>query len=60
MQGEIRDIMNTVLIAEKRLTNIITRGKRWLPQSLLQPAKLMDENQALYKLKELARMLKGA
>lgn len=53
--GEIRDIMNTVLIAEKRAqANVITRREEVAStRSLLNTAKLMDENRTLYKLKEL-------
>ncbi len=53
--GEIRDIMNTVLIAEKRAqANVITRREEVAStRSLLNTAKLMDENKTLYRLKEL-------
>lgn len=55
LPGEIRDIMNTVLIAEKRAqANVIMRREEVAStRSLLNTAKLMDENQTLYKLKEL-------
>ncbi|MDR2486821.1 MAG: slipin family protein [Clostridiales Family XIII bacterium] len=55
LPGEIRDIMNTVLLAEKRAhANVITRREEVAStRSLLNTAKLMDENQTLYKLKEL-------
>jgi regulator of protease activity HflC (stomatin/prohibitin superfamily) len=55
LPGEIRNIMNTVLIAEKRAqANVITRREEVAStRSLLNTAKLMDENQTLYKLKEL-------
>lgn len=55
LPGEIRDIMNTVLIAEKRAqANVITRREEVAStRSLLNTAKLMDENRTLYKLKEL-------
>lgn len=55
LPGEIRDIMNTVLIAEKRAqANVITRREEVAStRSLLNTAKLMDENQTLYKLKEM-------
>jgi regulator of protease activity HflC (stomatin/prohibitin superfamily) len=55
LPGEIRSIMNTVLIAEKRAqANVITRREEVAStRSLLNTAKLMDENQTLYKLKEL-------
>ncbi len=55
LPGEVRDIMNTVLIAEKRAqANVITRREEVAStRSLLNTAKLMDENKTLYKLKEL-------
>ncbi|MEG2678160.1 MAG: slipin family protein, partial [Oscillospiraceae bacterium] len=55
LPGEIRDIMNTVLVAEKRAqANVITRREEVAStRSLLNTAKLMEENQTLYKLKEL-------
>lgn len=55
LPGEIRDIMNTVLIAEKRAqANVITRREEVAStRSLLNTAKLMEENKTLYKLKEL-------
>ena len=55
LPGEIRDIMNTVLVAEKRaLANVITRREEVAStRSLLNTAKLMEENSTLYKLKEL-------
>lgn len=55
LPGEIRDIMNTVLLAEKKAqANVITRREEVAStRSLLNTAKLMDENQTLYKLKEL-------
>ena len=55
LPGEIRDIMNTVLIAEKRAqANVITRREEVAStRSLLNTARLMDENQTLYRLKEL-------
>ncbi len=55
LPGEIRDIMNTVLVAEKRAqANVITRREEVAStRSLLNTAKLMDENRTLYKLKEL-------
>lgn len=60
LPGEIRDIINTVLIAEKRAqANVITRREEVAStRSLLNTAKLMDENQTLYKLKELEYMEK--
>lgn len=58
LPGEIRDIMNTVLIAEKRAqANVITRREEVAStRSLLNTARLMDENKTLYKLKELEYM----
>lgn len=55
LPGEIRSIMNTVLVSEKRAqANVITRREEVAStRSLLNTAKLMDENQTLYKLKEL-------
>ncbi|MDD6204527.1 MAG: slipin family protein [Firmicutes bacterium] len=55
LPGEIREIMNTVLVAEKRAqANVITRREEVAStRSLLNTARLMDENQTLYKLKEL-------
>lgn len=55
LPGEIREIMNTVLIAEKRAqANVITRREEVAStRSLLNTAKLMEENPTLYKLKEL-------
>ncbi|MCI9104977.1 MAG: slipin family protein [Lachnospiraceae bacterium] len=55
LPGEIRDIMNTVLVAEKRAqANVITRREEVAStRSLLNTAKLMDENHTLYKLKEM-------
>jgi regulator of protease activity HflC (stomatin/prohibitin superfamily) len=55
LPGEIRDIMNTVLVAEKKAqANVIARREEVAStRSLLNTAKLMDENQTLFKLKEL-------
>lgn len=55
LPGEIRDIMNTVLVAERRAqANVITRREEVAStRSLLNTAKLMDENKTLYKLKEM-------
>ena len=55
LPGEIRDIMNTVLVAEKKAqANVIARREEVAStRSLLNTAKLMDENKTLYKLKEL-------
>ncbi len=55
LPGEIRDIMNTVLVAERKAqANVITRREEVAStRSLLNTAKLMDENKTLYKLKEM-------
>ncbi len=55
LPGEIRDIMNTVLVAEKKAqANVITRREEVAStRSLLNTARLMDENKTLYKLKEM-------
>lgn len=55
LPGEIKDIMNTVLLAEKKAqANLITRREETAStRSLLNTAKLMDENATLYRLKEL-------
>lgn len=55
LPGEIRAIMNTVIAAEKRAqANVITRREEVAStRSLLNTAKLMDENKTLYRLKEL-------
>jgi regulator of protease activity HflC (stomatin/prohibitin superfamily) len=55
LPGEIREIMNTVLVAEKNAqANVIARREEVAStRSLLNTAKLMDENATLYKLKEL-------
>lgn len=47
--------MNTVLVAEKKAqANVITRREEVAStRSLLNTAKLMEENTTLYKLKEL-------
>lgn len=55
LPGEIQNIMNSVLLAEKKAqANVIARREEVAStRSLLNTAKLMDENQTLYKLKEL-------
>lgn len=55
LPGEIREIMNSVLVAEKTAqANVIARREEVAStRSLLNTAKLMDENQTLYRLKEL-------
>lgn len=55
LPGEIREIMNRVLIAEKTAqANSITRREETAStRSLLNTAKLMEENEVLWKLKEM-------
>jgi regulator of protease activity HflC (stomatin/prohibitin superfamily) len=55
LPGDIKEILNTVLIAEKRAqANVITRREETAStRSLLNTAKLMEENETLYRLKEL-------
>lgn len=55
LPGEIREIMNTVLVAEKKAqANVISRREEVAStRSLLNTAKLMEENKTLYKLKEM-------
>ena len=55
LPGEIAAIMNSVLAAEKRAqANVITRREEVAStRSLLNTAKLMDENATLRRLKEL-------
>lgn len=55
LPGEITQIMNSVLAAEKRAqANVITRREEVAStRSLLNTAKLMDENATLRRLKEL-------
>lgn len=55
LPGEVREIMNTVLVAEKKAqANVISRREEVAStRSLLNTAKLMEENKTLYRLKEL-------
>lgn len=55
LPGEMKDIMNKVLIAEKQAqANIITRREETAStRSLLNTAKLMEDNAMLFKLKEM-------
>ncbi len=55
LPGDIKEIMNQVLIAEKRAqANLITRREETAStRSLLNTAKLMEDNAMLYKLKEM-------
>lgn len=55
LTGDMKDIMNQVLIAQKRAqANIITRREETAStRSLLNTAKLMEDNDMLFKLKEM-------
>ncbi|MEM6718583.1 MAG: slipin family protein [Bacteroidota bacterium] len=55
LTGEMKEIMNQVLIAQKKAqANIITRREETAStRSLLNTAKLMEENAMLYQLKEM-------
>lgn len=55
LPGEMKDIMNQVLIAEKKAqANIIMRREETAStRSLLNTARLMEENAILWKLKEM-------
>ncbi|MEO1451124.1 MAG: slipin family protein [Bacteroidota bacterium] len=55
LPGDVREIMNQVLVAQKKAqANIITRREETAStRSLLNTAKLMEENAMLYKLKEM-------
>jgi len=55
LPGDIREIMNQVLIAEKKAqANMITRREETAAtRSLLNTAKLMEENEMLMRLKEM-------
>ncbi|WP_223034576.1 slipin family protein [Hanstruepera marina] len=55
LTGEMKEIMNQVLVAQKQAqANIITRREETAStRSLLNTAKLMEENDMLYKLKEM-------
>lgn len=55
LPGDMKEIMNTVLLAEKKAqANLITRREETAStRSLLNTAKLMDENHTLFRLKEL-------
>ncbi len=55
LPGDVREIMNQVLIAQKKAqANIITRREETAStRSLMNTAKLMEDNQMLFKLKEM-------
>ncbi|MBL6448480.1 slipin family protein [Fulvivirga sp. 29W222] len=55
LPGDMKEIMNQVLIAQKKAqANVITRREETAStRSLLNTAKLMEENEMLFKLKEM-------
>lgn len=55
LTGEMKQIMNQVIVAQKKAqANVITRREETAStRSLLNTAKLLEENQMLYKLKEM-------
>jgi regulator of protease activity HflC (stomatin/prohibitin superfamily) len=55
LPGEVKDILNQVLIAEKKAqaNAIMRREETASTRSLLNTAKLMEDNQMLFKLKEM-------
>lgn len=55
LPGEVKEIMNQVLVAQKKAqANIIARREETAStRSLLNTAKLMEENEMLYKMKEM-------
>ncbi len=55
LPGEMKEIMNQVLIAEKKAqaNSIMRREETASTRSLLNTAKLMEENDMLFKLKEM-------
>ena len=62
LPGDIKEIMNQVLIAQKKAqANVITRREETAStRSLLNTAKLMEDNAMLFKLKEMEYMEKIA
>lgn len=55
LPGDVKDILNQVLIAEKKAqaNTIMRREETASTRSLLNTAKLMEDNQMLFKLKEM-------
>ena len=62
LTGEMKDIMNQVLIAEKKAqaNSIMRREETASTRSMLNTAKMMEENATLWKLKEMEYMEKIA
>ena len=55
LPGEVKEIMNQVLVAQKKAqANVIMRREETAStRSLLNTAKLMEDNEMLWKLKEM-------
>lgn len=55
LPGEVKDIMNQVLVAEKKAqaNTIVRRDETAATRNLLNTAKLMEDNTMLFKLKEM-------
>ncbi|MEM6802841.1 MAG: slipin family protein, partial [Bacteroidota bacterium] len=55
LPGDIKEIMNKVLIAQKnaQANTIMRREETASTRSLLNTAKLMEENEMLFRLKEM-------
>lgn len=55
LPGDMKEIMNQVLVAEKKAqaNSIMRREETASMRSMLNTAKLMDENETLWKLKEM-------
>ena len=55
MPGDVKEIMNQVLVAEKKAqaNTIMRREETASTRSLLNTAKLMENNAMLWKLKEM-------
>jgi len=55
LPGEVKDIMNQVLVAQKQAqANVVTRREETAStRNLLNTAKLMEDNSMLFKLKEM-------
>lgn len=62
LPGEVREIMNRVLIAQKtaEANSIVRREETSATRNLLNTAKLMEDNAMLFKLKEMEYMEKIA
>lgn len=62
LPGDVKEIMNQVLVAQKKAqaNTIMRREETASTRTLLNTAKLMEENDMLYKLKEMEYMEKIA